>query len=109
MEHHDGARTNRRLNTRDKGSSLEHYAGRASSAFYPLPSSTKPLTTLEAFVQPARISPHAAQYWKDQLAGISMHEIESIVDQVPAAEMSDLARQFAVRLMEINRDRILNL
>jgi hypothetical protein len=38
-----------------------------------------------------------------------MHEIESIVEQVPAAEMSDPARQFAVRLMEINRDRILKL
>jgi len=99
----------RRLNTRDKGSSLEHYASRASSAFYPLPSSTKPLTTLEAFAEAARISPHAAQYWRDRLAGISMREIESIVEQVPAAEMSDPARQFAVRLMEINRDRILNL
>lgn len=109
MEHHDGARMNRHLNTRDKESSLEHYAGRASSAFYPLPSSTKPLTTLEAFAEAARISPHAAQYWRGRLAGISMHEIESIVEQVPAAEMSDPARQFAVRLMEINRDRILNL
>jgi hypothetical protein len=99
----------RRLSTRDKGSALEHYAGRAISAFYPSPSSTKPLTTLEAFAESAKISPHAAQYWRDRLASISMYEIESIVEQVPAAEMSDPARQFAVRLMEINRDRILNL
>jgi hypothetical protein len=99
----------RRLNTRDKGSSLEHYASRASSAFYPLPSSTKPLTTLEAFAEAARISPHAAQYWQDRLADVSMREIESIVEQVPAPEMSEPARQFAVRLMEINRDRILKL
>jgi hypothetical protein len=99
----------RRLNTRDKGSSLAHYAGRASSAFYPLPSSTKPLTTLEAFAEAARISPHAARYWRDRLAAISMHEIESIVEQVPTVEMSGPARRFAVRLMEINRDRILTL
>ncbi len=99
----------RRLNTRDKGSSLEHYAGRASSAFYPSPTSANPLTTLEAFAEAARISTRAAQYWKGRLDGLSMAIIESIINSVPAPVMSDAARQFALKLIKINRDRLLKL
>jgi len=98
----------RRLNTRDRGDSVEHYASRAESAFYPL-GGAKPLKTLEAYAEAARISPLAAQYWISRLGDISMNDIETIVGQIPTSEMSDPARQFAVRLMQINRDRLLAL
>ncbi len=99
----------RRLITRDKGSSLEHYASRASSAFYPLPTSSKPYTTHEAFDEAARISPHAAQYWRSRLDGLSIAKLQSIISNIPASTMSDPARKFALRLIEINRDRLLRL
>ncbi len=99
----------RRLNTRDKGSSLEHYANRATSAFYVSPTSSKPLTTVEAFAEAARISPEAAQYWLTQLSSFSMGDFESILSHIPASEMSDAARQFALKLIEVNRSRLLKM
>lgn len=99
----------RRLKTRDKGSSLEHYANRATSAFYVSPTSSKPLTTLEAFAEAARISSDAAQYWLRQLGKVSIYDFESIMVRIPASEMSDAARQFALKLIEINRERLLGM
>lgn len=98
----------RRLNTRDKGDAMAHYAGRAESAFYTL-GAVRPLKTLDAYAEAARISPLAARYWVSRLGDVSMRDIETIVEQIPASEMSGPARQFAVRLIEINRDRLLTL
>ncbi len=96
----------RRLNTRDSGDSMEHYASRAESAFYTL-GGVKPLKTLEAFKEAARISPPAARYWISWLDKVSVQEFEAIVKRIPESEISDAARRFAVRLLEINRARLL--
>lgn len=99
----------RRLRTRDKGSSLEHYVGRATSAFYVTPASPGPLTTLAAFDEAARISNRAAQYWLSRLGQASMGEFDAIIARVPTSEMSEAARQFSARMVELNRGRLLAL
>jgi hypothetical protein len=98
---------NDRLTTKDKGRSVEAYVRRAKSAFYATYSDTMPLTTLEAFREAAKIRTEAADYWRGQLSDINMGDYRKILAEIPDTEISAPARDFAVRMIEINANRIL--
>ncbi len=102
----DQARTER-LTTTDRGRSVEAYVHRARSAFFATPSSQKPLKTLEAFQEAAKIRPEAADYWLGRLAAIGAECFRAILAEIPDTEISQPARAFALRMMEINAERIL--
>ena len=99
----------RRLNTRDRGSSIERYVERARSAFYLASASTQPLSTLAAFQEGTRIRPTAAAAWLARLRDVHMNDFQEIVMAVPDAEMSEAARQFALRMIEANQQRLIAL
>ena len=103
----DDARSDR-LMTKDSGRNVETYVKRARSALYKTAKSGKPLTTLEAFDEAARLRPDAAKYWLSKLAGLSFSDIETILNSIPFSEMSDLARAFALKMLEVNTKRLLN-
>ena len=96
-----------RLKTRDKGRSVEAYVERARSAFFATPSSPRPLKTLEAFREVARIRPAASDYWLKKLAEIDLENYRKILMKIPNPEISAPARDFAYRMLEINTGRIL--
>lgn len=98
-----------RLKTRDRGRSVEAYVERAKSAFFATPTSSKPLKTLEAFREAAKIQPAAADYWLKKLAKINHEDYKHILAKVPDTEISASARDFACKMLEINTDRILRL
>lgn len=77
-------------------------------SFLSVPSSTKPLSTLEAFKEIARFRPVAAKYWVSKLGGLSFIDIEAILTNIPSSEMSDQARAFALKMLKLNIERILN-
>lgn len=95
------------MTTRDRGRSVDAYVQRAVSALYASPSSAKPLGTLEAFTEAAKIRPDAARYWVSRLANIDQEEFRAILAEVPDTEISVPARDFACRMLEINMQRIL--
>ena len=95
-----------RLTTKDKGRSVETFVARAKSAFYSTHSSTKSITTLDAFREAAKIRPEAANHWVGQLAGVSMKSCRKILAEIPNTEISTPARDFAGRMLEINANRI---
>lgn len=96
------------LATRDRGRSVEAYVQRAISALFATPTSSRPLGTLEAYVEAAKIRPDAAAYWVKRLANINQEEFRAILAEVPGTEISASAREFACRMLEINTQRILN-
>lgn len=99
-----------RLRTRDEGRSVERYVQRASSAFYPSPSpSANPMSTIEAFREAGAVRPHAARAWLKRLEQVPAEDTEQIFDQVPAERISPLAVEFAHKMLEINRKRLLAL
>ena len=98
-----------RLTTKDKRRSVEAYVERARSAFFATPTSAKPLKTLEAFHEAAKIRPAAADYWRERLAAIDPTQYRDILDEVPDSEISQPARDFACRMLEINAQRLLDL
>ncbi len=96
-----------RLNTRDINRSMDRYVQRAKSAFYGTPTATRPLSTLEAFVEAAKRNRDAARCWLDRLEKISPSDARSIIDLVPQGEMSQVAKEFTHRIIELNRQRLL--
>jgi hypothetical protein len=97
----------RRLKTRDRGSSLEHYVERAESAFFQNPGSNKPLSTLAAFKEGGKIEPESAVYWRERLRAVPLPMYYDVINDVPQEEMSQPARDFAFRMIELNRQRLL--
>lgn len=96
-----------RLKTRDKGRSVEAYVARAKSAFFWTAASTNPLTTLEAFREAVKISPEAGRYWVWRLNQVPIEAFQRILEQVPDSEITELARQFALKIIETNANRII--
>lgn len=98
------------LTTRDQGRSVERYVERARSALYDR-TGEKALTTLEAFADAARLLPESSSakaYWLGRLVSVGVAELRSILDNVPPDEISGPAKAFALRMLEINRERLLN-
>ena len=53
-------------------------------------------------------SPDAIEHWRQQLEGIDLSPVACVTSQVPGGRMSEVARNFTVRLLEINRRRLLD-
>lgn len=98
-----------RLTSLDQGRSVEHYVTRARSGFYPSITSNKPYTTLEAFKEIAKHDHDAGRYWLNQLSLIQLADFQYIVSEVPDTYISGPARYFAVKMLEINQNRLLSL
>ena len=101
----DEVRTER-LTTRDRGRSIETYVARAKSAFYATSSSTRPLATLDAFLEAAKFRPEATDYWLGKLASVDMGDYWKILADIPDSEISTPARNFGCRMLEINANRM---
>lgn len=104
----DGTRLER-LTTKDSRRNVERYVEKALSAFFSSPTSSKPMLTLEVFNEAARHSSSAARGWLDRLAQISENDVTDIFDQIPADRISDVARRFAMKMLELNKKRLLTL
>lgn len=95
-----------RLNTRDSGHSVKAYVGRATSALYPDTNSEKPYTTIGAFENTAKHGFSAARYWGDKLRLCSGKDFEKILDNIPESEITEPARLFALKMLELNAERL---
>ncbi len=98
-----------RLESRDEGRQVAHFASRARSAFYASPADSRTLGTLEAFASVAQAAPAAAKIWLRAIQGVTRQEIEAIVQEVPRDRMTDVTRRFTVELIVVNQERLLKL
>ena len=96
-----------RLTTRDIGRSVEAYVARAKSAFYANTTSVKPFTTIEAFDEASIIRPDANRYWLDRLNRIAQEDFVDIFSQIPDDKISEPAKDFALKMLELNTKRLL--
>lgn len=96
-----------RLTTRDRGRHISTYVNRARSAIYERQDSAKPLKTVELFEKAASRSPAAAQVWLRQLERVDTQDIAALFEQLQESEASQIAKTFAMRLLELNRKRLL--
>ena len=101
-------RRQERLTTNDKGMNVRAYVERAKTPLYKASSSKSPLSTVEAFEEASRIRPAAGAFWKSKLSVIDSSMYLGILNRVPNTLISDTAREFALKMLEENTDRLLN-
>lgn len=98
-----------RLQSKDAGRSVEHYCERARSGLYKMTSGKKPMNTIFAFQEAVKISPVAGQFWLERLGKINAVDFEFIFNEIPDSEISETARNFALKMLSVNQNRLLNL
>jgi hypothetical protein len=96
----------RRLTTKDRHGDVAAYCERATSALY---GPAGVLSTFDAFQEAGRPYPQAAEYWLGRLRDTTNADLRQIVSRVPGALISEPAVEFAVRMLEINRARLLGI
>jgi hypothetical protein len=103
----DGEREER-LTTRDKNRTLLTFAAKGRSAFYESPAAPRPLLLMDAFRAFASRVPGAARLWQERLRAVTTEEVYGILSAVPGDRMSNVCRDFTARLLEVNRERLLD-
>jgi len=100
-----------RLTTKDKNRTVEAYVGRskARSAIYANETDAKPLTLIEAFQAASSHNPNASKIWLEKLENVTIDDITEIFERIPEQRISEVSKDFAIRLLEINRQRLLEL
>ena len=96
-----------RLESRDAGRQVPHFAARARSAFYASPEDTRALGTFEAFRAIENLDRDAARVWLERLRGVTTDEVERILREVPPNRMSEITRRFTHELLMTNQQRLL--
>ena len=98
-----------RLATKDKRRSVMKYVEKARSAIYLKESDRKPLTTLEAFKLACADNPTAAKAWLRKLSDVSLEAVYNVLSRVPPERMTPTSVEFAMKMLELNRTRLLQL
>jgi hypothetical protein len=100
---------NDRLTTRDRYRSVEHFAGRARSAFYASSTDSKTMLALDVFREFAARDQSAARMWLGKLAEIGQFAVDAILAEIPLQRMSAITREFTLQLLMINQGRLLEI
>lgn len=99
----------KRLNTKDNGFSVKSYVGKARSGFFEKKSSTRAMSTVDAFLECKKANVSAGQYWLERLSAINDDNFSGILAKIPNDFISSEARKFAKAMLHINRNRLLAL
>ena len=67
------------------------------------------MNTIFAFQEAVKISPVAGQFWLERLGKINAVDFEFIFNEIPDSEISETARNFALKMLSVNQNRLLNL
>lgn len=97
------------LTTKDSGRHITHYVKKARSAVYLKKSEKKALLTLCLFQLLAAKRPKAAKVWLQRLGDISPEQCQNVFNRVPPSEISETAIEFAMKLLELNKKRLLEV
>ena len=95
--------------TKRQNKSVESYVNRCESAFYLNKEDKKPLKVLELFEYTVRQHPQASQEWLSRLERISEQEIDLILQAFPTSRLSEVAANFAKKILLTNKERLLSL
>ncbi len=87
---------------------VKSYVEKSRSAMYRDPSDRKPMLTFDLFQAIAKQYSISAKIWLDQLAKVPMQDVESIFRQIPEHRISPVAVDFSLKMLEINKNRLLN-
>lgn len=97
-----------RLTSRDRNRQVDAFVRKARSAFFEANDSTRPMLTQDAWQAFAARAPTAAGLWLARLATIDEAMVDRVLGEVPENRMSPLTREFTLKLLIANRQRLLD-
>ncbi len=100
---------NRRLLTSDERQSVSAYAAKARSALYLRKDDSKPMTAIDVVRECQRDFHDSVSVWIEKIAGIDDEEVMGIMCRVPESRMSSIAKKFAYKLLQVNRERLVSM
>lgn len=106
-ELHENAQVER-LATKDRNRTVERYVAGAKSALYRDVDDRRPLSPIDAFREAARFRPPAAEFWCSKLGKINQASWRAVIDNIPRIIMSDPAKEFADRMLEVTYAQLLS-
>lgn len=95
-----------RLTTKDKGYSIESFAAKAKTPFRDIHGNQ--MKTSEVIDNCHKLYGYAFNYWATQFSSLSNDVLVQIMNSLPEGWMTETEKQFTIRLIEINRDLIVN-
>ena len=95
-----------RLGTRDENYQVRSFVKRARTPFF---NKDKMITTLEAFEICANYDKTIAFYWLEKLETLDLEKVRNIFDKVPSHLISPVSIEFAIKMLEENKIRLLEL
>jgi hypothetical protein len=100
-----------RLTTKDRNRTVEAYAqnAKARSAIYKNETDAKPLSLIDAFKAASLHNPNASTIWLEKLENVTIEVVKEVFERIPEERISGVAKEFAIRLLEINSARLLEL
>ena len=84
------------------------YATKATSALFLRENDPKPLLTLDAFIEAARLRPEVASNWIEKLNQIPDGDLGILVEGVPANRITMPSAEFARELLIRNKARLID-
>jgi len=87
---------------------VKSYVEKSRSAMYRDSNDRKPMLTFDLFQAIAKQYSGSAKIWLDQLAKVPMQDVKSIFRQIPEHRISPVAVDFSLKMLEINKNRLLN-
>jgi hypothetical protein len=97
----------KRMKSQDDGYKISAFARKAKSAFYSKANPKQTLTTHDAWLEIAKYAPDAASIWLKKLRAVDDDMVRNVLYEVPAERMTDIGREFTVRLLHENRSLLL--
>jgi hypothetical protein len=97
-----------RLTTKDRRATVEAWARTKSvSRFYLAETDPKPCTTMAAFTRAASRYPDASNLWLERLQAVDFQAVKDVLFAVPPELLTEVGRNFTLRLLEVNRRDLL--
>jgi len=96
-----------RLVTKDRNRTVENFAGKGRSGFYASAKDEKTMLALDVFRWFAERHAVAAKLWLGRLDAIGSDAVDAVLAEIPPARMSPVTREFTLKLLTINRRRLL--
>ncbi|MDM8559791.1 hypothetical protein [Candidatus Parabeggiatoa sp. HSG14] len=96
----------KRLASKDKGFQVASFVKKAKTPFY---HKHEKLTTLKAFEMCAVSDEKIAIYWLEQLECLNFNAVQNIFSKIPNHLISDISIEFALKILEENKKRLLNM
>lgn len=98
----------RKMQTSDQRQNMKYYVEKASTPFYSSSDTSKRLSTMEAFLEGAKLQKGAALNWISQLQKLSTEDFLETFRRHSKHIDSQVAIAFAVKMLSLNRERLIS-